>query len=627
LSQWHLLPHTQLYDFIGNFINPYGMKLAHSTAMIRVLAILLFASFVPTSANAHMYSMMDPLYIRVVAHPEMKDYYSYGLCEKKVSKHNRREYDHTHTDCIFPEGQHWWYLPDPQTYSKPDNPWLPTFLIETIQDDDMARAKIFTAEMASIFLAGSIGAKWMGKAIPKLAPVFKIESGNIPGVVHAITTKAPWYKTAPRAFTRGVGTLFIDMVAYGSFWEGATSITKKITHSYWQKSQPYTDYIHYIDQKMGLNEQGIEVNLADFTLPKAMQISVDPKIIQDGEKTVAHDPDSLHAFKDCFPDSENVFMPKDMDCLDLFIGRQELLEKNRIACFNHCGENITSIRASLSKVYDPYGKLIPGITGCTKFGNCPVDPETGEPDINWAQEIFEYKSDGEVCEMQCDQQWRTPTIKELWFKVSQQLAASDHHQYQRVLFDYGVEVFPWSDHTPNLQITYLKSEDLRRFAGDARYKGPCPIGSECDKKYKFNRKTYETLEKPSYVKTDLWKLTQNYSGNVWHPMTPVIHKTLPGADLSKPQPRLLSEKLTHFDYTSVHDLIRNFNNRYYIRGDCTLESIELYSIRGEKQDVAPLYNTETQTLDLNSLATGTYVIQIKLAKPAEKLIEKVLVTH
>jgi hypothetical protein len=84
-------------------------------------AVLFISSLLMSAtpqASAHMQEMLNPdFYIRVIAHPEMVDYYSYGFCKKKFQK-NSRVYDHTDEECAHPEGQQWWYIPSAKNYKK-----------------------------------------------------------------------------------------------------------------------------------------------------------------------------------------------------------------------------------------------------------------------------------------------------------------------------------------------------------------------------------------------------------------------------------------------------------------------------------------------------------------------------
>lgn len=68
-----------------------------------------------------------------------------------------------------------------------------------------------------------------------------------------------------------------------------------------------------------------------------------------------------------------------------------------------------------------------------------------------------------------------------------------------------------------------------------------------------------------------------------------------------------------------------FNNRFTIKNNAEVETMNIYSIAGKKQNIAELYNSKTRILDLNSLPTGTYIVQIKVKNPIEERIEKILI--
>lgn len=554
---------------------------------MRFFWILIILTLLPMRVQANMYTMMDEYYIRVVAHPEMIDYYSYGLCKKQVQKHNHRKYDDTHDECLFPEGKNWWHLPDPANYFPSNKLMHKPNLLDVIRSDDESRANIAMTEIVTLFWGGSFGAKWMSVAIPKTPASRKVGQ---------LLVSEAWGKTLSKSFARSVGTLFFDIAAYSLFWEGTTAITDKISHIYHQKTQPFSDYIHYIPEKRGLNEHGIEVNLADIYLPKPLPIPVSPTLIENYGATLDQ---TLHQpYKDCFPDPTDVSIPKDIDCIHLFFEMPTFLQNNRNTCMQDCDENILKVRGTLSTTYDKYSNLLPGISGATKFENYPINQETGESNTNLLEDFFVYKGDQEICEMRCDQQWRSPSIKELWALVSKNLQKADHHQYARVLMEYQTSIL---GETVN-KITYLTEEEVRKLINrkSKNYKGSCPIGSECDQKHDFFQLKAGSVITELYKKENIFNITKKYSKNVW-------------------------ESMISADYQTIDNLIQQVNNQIQISNISEVTSVEAYSKDGRALNIDELYDESKKLLDLNSQPEGIYIVRIKLKNLQEAWSKKILV--
>ncbi|MEZ4845985.1 MAG: hypothetical protein R2877_03205 [Bdellovibrionota bacterium] len=108
----------------------------------RLIVILFLLTFTRVS-HAHVYQYINTFdpellhslhlekqeYIRIVEHPEMKGYFSYGLCEKIITDYQSAEPNHIHDKCITPLGNIGGYFMIP-TETIPDNPYRPTFLID-----------------------------------------------------------------------------------------------------------------------------------------------------------------------------------------------------------------------------------------------------------------------------------------------------------------------------------------------------------------------------------------------------------------------------------------------------------------------------------------------------------------
>lgn len=583
--------------------------------------LIITTTAFPIGALANMYVMMDDYYIRVVAHPEIQDFYSYGLCKKGFPKHNRKIYTHLHTDCISPEGQFWWHMPNPNGYNRDDRFMLPQNLTDTLLEDDEGRAFVTGSEMATLFIGGSIGAGVMRKLLPTAA-------GKSLGAV----VVDPVFKKFSKWTAKSIGTLIIDGAAFASFWELATSITDKITYTHYQKTIPFTDYQHFISDNIGLNSEGIEVNLADLHLPKPNEIPVTKGAIDRSWKTESKYP---NLFQACINDNHRnkkivhneVSIPLDLACIDKFLNRSKLLKFNHPMCMAHCFENQEAIRSSLAKVFDSrsneieMGKhkppLILPIGGPRRFQNYTKNPDAGE----FASSIYEnwitHKQTSEICEMRCKNEWRTPSIQELWFLVSLILAKSNPNELHRILYKF--QASPWS--SSKEYIRYFNTQELDRVIASKTYVGPCPIGSECDKTHTFLPADSSILKKMS-----VFELTAKYSKNVWGPMLPRDYEAS-SQDPEKPFFIVDSKLKPLFDYKDVRDLIVHQKNKYWIRHDAEVEFAEVYTLRGASQNISKIYDEDNKTIDLNSLPDGVYIIKIKFKNPKEILVEKTLVSH
>jgi hypothetical protein len=603
---------------------------------MRFIALILILALLPItpvpSAHAHMVvATNSKYYIRVIAHPEMIDYYSYGFCSKHYQKGSDK-IDHLLSECFFPEGQQWWHLPnpaetkkrdtsffDPNNYFNSKNKFVPN-LMETLDEDNAGRRSILFIEVLLNFFLISWGAKVMNRVIPKEKLIRKVGD---------LLVLDPIWKSILKSTGRGAGALLFDGFAYNGFWFGIYKPASKalqdgtsdpeendpgirITHSQFQKTQPFTNYVNYIPETSGeiTANDGTKIKsdyIGRLTLPKPFAIPVDPRIIKKLHATVkASSADTNEAFDICFknlnPDPNNtekmedeeagepytnVFIPRDNDCLNIFFEAEKLNEDNYEMCMNHCGSNTRAIRSSLSAVYDEYANYIPMITGTPKFKN-PKDQSQAFPGENFLM----YKDDSEVCELRCGDQWRTPTIKELWYLVSNQLARSDHHQYKRVVFPHKKSVL--GDDVDEIDYITLEKYNEWKSLNNESLKD-CPIGSECDRTHEFHKPHPTISTKALYKKITVDQLIAGYSKNVWKHMVPKKDET----------------GNRYFDFSSVNDLIKKKNNTYMIRKDMELESFKIKSSNGTELDTTDMYNTESEILDINTLENGTYTVQIK----------------
>lgn len=279
--------------------------------LLKFLCLALAISFVASPvARAHMFVTGSDLYVRIVKHPEMRDHYSYGVCAKKsydfsdlkrgVPMDKIRGMNHTHADCVVPEGKYWWYLPNPENYV-PLKGKAPN-LLDILQWDDKGRGYLNAFEIATIIVGWKVATK-------ATSFIFK-----------EAAKKRKMYIRALRWMGKFFTDLTVDGVVAVAMWEVAKGISDKMDHDHYRKTQPFTEYKNWIDERKGVNEKGIKIDyVGRLTIPKA-------------------------------------FMPQEgQDCME------------------HCFNNAFKIRNRLSKWYDGYSTL-----GFNRFANYPEDPNLAE---------------------------------------------------------------------------------------------------------------------------------------------------------------------------------------------------------------------------------------------------------
>jgi len=192
---------------------------------------IAFAVAFPSICFAHIYqftntnpefqsgpNMGKQLYIRVVRHPEMNGYFSYGLCEKIITNYQSAQPDHKHEKCITAPGKYWWLLHDFNKESIPDVPGRPTYLAELLQKDNNWYGGLQFVDLLTWVVGGATGAGIAAKVALKGFGKFALASA-------------------------------IDWAGNAAFWTGATSFSSKFNSDTYQATMPYTDYKNWSGQE------------------------------------------------------------------------------------------------------------------------------------------------------------------------------------------------------------------------------------------------------------------------------------------------------------------------------------------------------------------------------------------
>lgn len=376
------------------------------------------------AVQAHIYQYTNPYnpefknsirlgnqeYIRIIEHPEMKGYFSYGLCEKIITDYRSAEPNHLHEKCITAPGKFWWLLHNLKEESIPDSPYRPTYLAELLQKDNNWYGGLQLADVVSW-----IGCMTGAGAVAKFA---------VKGATHFIASGA------------------IAWATHDAFWKGSAGITQKFSSDTYRATMPYTRYENW----SGKEDLILDASATSY-------ISLDQCIEQ------------------CLAEPEYKIRNKFFELLD----------------------------EGIIKTQEPRHK--------------------GD-----AYNVKDFGYDT-VCELYCESkghpEFAVPHIRDLWSLMAATLVSSSNDEFKRVAFDYGIEIFPWSDHEPNIQITYMTPEQIQRYknAKDTRFKGDCLIGSACDKKYPMRRSNPQSLAYKGYKKTTIEQLQKNYSLSILNQLT------------------------------------------------------------------------------------------------------------
>lgn len=175
------------------------------------LSLLIVSSSVRANIYRYEREKNKKEYIRIIEHPEMKGYFSYGLCRTKPNLSNPQKYDHIHENCVTVPGQYWWQLHDLQKVSLISGKRRMKFLAEVLREDDDGKAIISFFTGLTWILGG-----WNGIGV----------AGKIAG----------------GGFLKGLIATMVDWGTNAVFWTGASNLSVKMDSDTYDKTFPYTQY-------------------------------------------------------------------------------------------------------------------------------------------------------------------------------------------------------------------------------------------------------------------------------------------------------------------------------------------------------------------------------------------------